>query len=60
MNVDWQRGSNAYWVLNPDNHDDARFQGIDVQHTLEGLNADIEYTMDGTEDKEKNYFEKLF
>ena len=49
MNVDWKRGSDAYWVLNPDNHDNGRWERIDVQHTLEGLDADIEYT----EDKEK-------
>jgi hypothetical protein len=35
MNVDWKRGSNAYWVLNPDNHDNGRYTGIDVQHTLQ-------------------------
>jgi hypothetical protein len=35
--------------LNPDNHDNGRYTGIDVQHTLPGLDADIEYT----EDKEK-------
>jgi hypothetical protein len=46
MNVDWKRGSGAYWVLNPDNNDNGRFYGINVQHTLEGLNADIEYTED--------------
>jgi hypothetical protein len=49
MNVDWKRGSNAYWVLNPDNHNNGRFYSIDVHHILEGLDADIVYT----EDKEK-------
>ena len=49
MNVDWKRGSNAYWVLNPDNHNNGRFYSIDVHHFFQGLDAGIVYT----EDKEK-------
>jgi hypothetical protein len=45
MNVHWQRGSNASWVLNPDNHKDM-FNDLVLRHIFEALDGELEYTED--------------
>jgi hypothetical protein len=45
MNVDWKRGSDAYWVLNPDNHSNV-FNDLTLRHIFEALDGEIECTED--------------
>ena len=42
MNVDWKRGSDAHWVLNPDNQSNV-FNDLTLRHIFEALDGEIEY-----------------